>query len=205
MSTSDPSRFLKMAFGIAAVVLVVGGGLYLGSGADPTAGKPSIPPQPSVLPQPASAPEFDVTPHQAKLGEAGVEEFASTPDDSEDGKVTRTVIGPSDMLLQMATEPTVKPASSRAAVESFVAALLPQVERCWSASAGTHRTTWNLVLRVSDAGLDTSDTRLRGLRSYDLESCLGAALAGADATGLQPGLMAHWPVVLDPSEGVQMD
>jgi hypothetical protein len=62
-----------------------------------------------------------------------------------------------------------------------------------------------LFLRVTEDGLNTDRTRLLRVYDYDLERCLATALKSADASDLPVGLTAYWPIVLDPSDGVQMD
>jgi hypothetical protein len=209
MSTSNPNRFLQrtlnMAAGITGVVLVVGGALYLGSSHDSGAEAPPPLAPRSVLSRPSVAPTFKVETYSAKLGKDGIAPGEPGEEPSEDEGPIRGVTGPSDLMLQMATRPSVTPSSSRPTVEAFVRDLLVPAERCWSAAAGDRRGGWHLVLRMTASGLDTSNTRLRRVQDYDLERCLDAALKSADASGFPVGLKAYWPVVLDPSDGVQMD
>ena len=205
MSTSDSSRFLKMGAGIVLVIFVVGGALYLGTGGDSTDSSSPDEPSPRALPDPAPAPTFEVTPHQAELGASGVQEREDEEEDGEAGSGARGVIGPSSMMLKMATDPTVSPASAQDAVEGFVEGLVPAAESCWKASSRERRATWNLVLRVTNEGLETSKSRLRGVVDYDLELCLAKALTAADRSGLTAGTKAHWPVRLDPRDGVEFD
>jgi hypothetical protein len=194
-----------MAAGITGVVLVVGGALYLGSGDDSGADAPPAPGPRSVLPEPAVAPTFEVETHSGTLGEDGIAPDEAAQETSEDEGPIRNTIGPSDAMLKMATLPVVTPASAQDRAEDFVRALLEPAERCWSAAAGDRRGSWHLNIRVTESGVDTSHTRLRRVQDYDLERCLEAALESADTSGLPVGLKAYWPIVLDPSDGVQMD
>lgn len=209
MSTSDPNRFLqrtlKMAAGIGGVVLVVGGALYLGSGEDSGAESPSGSEHQAVLPKPSVEPTFEVQTHSGTLGEDGVAPEEPADESSEDDGPVRGVVGPSATMLEMATRPMVSPASARERAEDFVRGLLGPAEQCWSAAAGDRRGSWHLDIRVTESGPDTSNTRLLRVQDYDLELCLAAVLKSADVSGLPVGLKVYWPVVLDPSDGVQMD
>ena len=210
MSTSDSNRFLQMATGLALVVLVVGGALYLGSGATgEVAGSSSEPSNGAggEAPVALSGPNFEVEPVDLKLGPDGVEspEKDTAEPGAEDGPIQKA-IGPSSTLLQMASDPHVQPESEKSDVEAFVRSLMPGAEQCWSRAAGNFRGTWNIILRASTSGLDSSKSRIRGLKDYKLDRCLKDVLAAADASALDDSaLRAHWPVTLDPSDGVQMD
>lgn len=209
MSTSDPKRFLqrtlKMAVGIVGVVLVVGGALYLGTGVDPAPPQSPQPAPSSVLPAPAVTPSYEVATYRAALGEQGVAPSKEESGDAPSARLIREVIGPSDIMLQMATTPKVTPSSAHSVAAEFVRSLLAPTERCWSAAAGNQRASWHLFLQVTEDGLNTDRTRLLRVYDYDLERCLATALKSADASDLPVGLTAYWPIVLDPSDGVQMD
>lgn len=215
MNTSDSNRFLQVASGLALVVLVVGGALYIGSGATgDVAGSSSESNGDGGGEAPAalSGPNFEVEPVDLKLGPDGVEQAEKAAGEpgaeepgAEDGPI-RKAIGPSGALLQMASDPHVQPDSEQGDVEAFVRSLMPGAEQCWSRAAGNFRGTWNIILRASPSGLDSSRSRLRGLKDYKLDRCLKDVLSSADATALDDSaLRAHWPVTLDPSDGVQMD
>jgi hypothetical protein len=151
------------------------------------------------------APTYEVATYRAAVGEQGVvpAEQESEPGSSE-GQVQQ-VLGHSDIMLKMATTPKVTPSSAHPAVADFVRSLLAPAERCWSAAAGHRGTSWHLSLRVTEDGLNTQRTRLLRQNDYDLERCLATALKSADASDLPVGITAYWPIVLDPSDGVQMD
>jgi len=199
-----------MATGLAIVVLVVGGALYLGSGA--SSDSVELPPEEAPVPahqhpEKLEGPEFQVDPVDIDLGEEGAVESAEdeSNDSDEGGLRPRLSSFPSDSILEMATKPHVQPASEEDDVRTYVRSLLPGAEQCWSRSAGSYRGTWNVFLRSGAQGLDSSKSRLRGLRDYKLKDCLTNVLKTADSSMIDEGVRAHCPVTLDPSDGVQMN
>ncbi len=89
MSTSDSNRFLQMAFGLGLVVLVVGGALYFGSGANrDVAGSSSESKrgEDGEAPPPLSGPNFEVDPVDLKLGPDGVEKPKKAAGEADAGE-----------------------------------------------------------------------------------------------------------------------
>lgn len=199
MSTSDSNRLLKMAAGIALVFAVVGGALYLGGlkSGEPTAGAPGS--EPAERTTPADRPTFEVTPHDASLGESGVE--AGSGGSKDEPRAVTTTVGPSDLMLRMVEEPNVTPAAARRSVESLVQGLTSQLDACWK---GEERAaTWYLVVKVGEGGtVDLTGSRLKGIQSDELHGCLKKAAGGAAFGSLDPGVSAMWPIGLDPKQGV---
>ena len=204
MSTSQSNRFFKIAAGIAVVTLVAWAAMNLGSGdsadSSTSSGAPS-----DEGPSKASKPNFEVKPHSAKLGAAGVEPEAEPEEEAEEGGVQQTR-GPSRMMLKMATDPVVEPSSARAEVETFVGALLPGVERCWSSEKRKVEAQWSLSIKSSGANEapTLSGGPVIGEVDHRLEKCLTAEISNADFPDLSSEFKAHWPFIFNSDGTVEM-
>jgi len=105
-------------------------------------------------------------------------------------------------------DPTVRPASETGAVRDRLAALIPDVAACWhevDGQSASRAGSYYFRLEVG-AGGQAVNVPPPMLKRVDpaIADCLTEVVQSADFSGVSVGTAVHWPVVLDPEQGVSL-
>ncbi len=167
---SDSDGFLKMALVAGAVLVGLGGGLYL-----------------STMSSPPEAPAIEKRTPASKPAE-----------DLNTGNSQKPVLSgiPARVIARM-TEPRVTPSSDMEGVDRVFAAALPTLQACYDEHAGIDNeadgTAYVRFRLDADRKPGELGVLLQGAMNDELEACLRSAITGLSYASASPDTLIAWP------------